>query len=112
MLFARFTNCTEFRMGSSFMCELILTGDWKPDLPDRPWHDRKAASPDGSLLALVSWDLRESDVGFRIVVLDQSKRQVIESPRIQGCCLAIRWENGGFHWWSSVDPSEGTYIVE
>lgn len=98
MLSVAFSNCGEIRMGSPYnVCDLELTGAWVPDLPNRDWQDRTAASPDGRYIGLVFWDdTKGNEPWFRVVTLDCTRKTVVVSDAVEGCCKRLFWNGSEF----------------
>jgi len=86
-------------MGSPYnACDLRLSGQWIPRLPDVTWQDKLACSPDGSYVALVYWDFVDNQPGFRVVVIDTISQLVSEYGQSEGCCDRLWWDDEGLHW--------------
>jgi len=94
-------------MGSPFQCcNAILQGNWVPELGRRSWLPLYASSSDGQSVALVQWDVRENLPGFRIVFVDEVRREVRQSERILGCCTSLKWYEESVYWESFHDSGE------
>lgn len=94
MITVKFKNQSEIRMGSPYnICDISITGNWTPMLPDRSWQDKTAFNSDETILALVAWDIRRNKPGFSIFYLDMNKKTIKESKRFVGCCHSIEWSD-------------------
>ena len=99
MIEVAFANCDEIRMGSPWRrCDVEIRGEWSPDLPATDWLEVFATSTSREQVALVRWDIRDNEPGFRVVTVDANDRTVTESPRIEGICAELTWDEDGPHW--------------
>jgi hypothetical protein len=98
-------------MGSPFnVCALATEGAAELPLPDRPWQDRHAQSEEHELHALVYWDVRSNEPGFRVVICNPTAGSVHESQRFPGCCEALAWHGRRLR--VSVPDGVGFYLDE
>lgn len=100
MLDVNFVNCDEIRMGSPFKtCELVIRGvGWVPNLDLDSWQDLIAYSPDDNKVALIKWDIKENEPGFRVFEIDLAEKKVSSSKRIAGCCKRVYWADDKISW--------------
>ena len=106
MLSVTFCDVAEIRMGSPFnSCRLSLNGDWIPEIGLDDYQDKYAESPGKEYLALVKWDVKQNNPGFRLVIVDSRGRTVTTSSRVSGCCQSLEWVTGGFRWATSEGKS-------
>ncbi len=111
MLKIEFYNIGEVRMGSPYnICHLRISADWLLNLPDNDWQDLTAYRNDKEAVALVRWDTPGNCPGFRIVVVDNSKRTIEISDRFHGCCCELRWADNGHIFWRA--ESAGSYRIK
>jgi len=110
----KFVDAVEIRMGSPYsICKVRLTGKWVPKLPGDgdDYQNLRAWSSDGGSLALIRWDHRGNDPGFRVVIVAVAQQRVRMSARVKGCCESLEWKNGAFNYRSFV-LSQGQIAVD
>jgi hypothetical protein len=106
-----FKNCFEIRMGSPYqLCELVLEGDWLPELGDRAWQNKYLLSTDGQILVLSAWDVVLNRPGFKLIILNGHEHTVQETARIAGCCTSLHWSENRVAW-KAFPESEGTVEI-
>jgi len=99
-------------MGSPYnVCDVVLKGEWRPELPDGDWQDRYAQRGDGLAVALVRWDTPGNEPGFRIYAVDAAARTVHRSKRFPGCCEALEWTSPEEIHWTSFPDLQGSFTV-
>src|SRR5690606_19850820 len=54
------------------------------------WQNIQAWTKDFKHFALVKWDLKNSDPGFKVILFDSKKGQLKKTDRISGCCNKIK----------------------
>ena len=112
MIKVEFLNVREIRMGSPYsLCEVRLSGDWVPDLPDWDWQDIMAEREENGLLALVRWDTPGNRPGFRIYIINSTNRSIHVSPRFPGCCKKLYWIKEDQIGWEAFPDLEGEYRI-
>lgn len=61
--------------------------------PNNSWQDIQAWSDNSQYFALVNWDFKDSDPGFRVHIFDTRSGELIETDRISGCCHSLEIDN-------------------
>ena len=91
----KYKNKQEIRHGSPYNIaeiEIDENLNFQIDFNDG-WQDKHAWSKDSKYLALVKWEIIDSEPGFVIVLIDIVNGEQIISKRIDGCCNKIRLRN-------------------
>jgi len=90
----KFDIIGEIRHGSPYnLAELNIIG--KSDFiikRNNDWQNIQSWTKDYKYLALVKWDLKNSDPGFKVILFDSKKGQLKKTDRISGCCNKIKLE--------------------
>jgi len=54
------------------------------------WQNIQSWTNDYKYFALVQWDLKNNEPGFRVILFDSKKGQLKKTGRISGCCNKIK----------------------
>jgi len=86
----KFENICEIRMGSPFNgADVILSGDYIPDLSEHTFQDIGLINEAGDICYLVQWDQESGGPGFIVWKIDASKKCVTKSQKQTGCCKLL-----------------------
>lgn len=90
-----FDIISEIRHGSPYsLAELNVVG--KPDFKIKrknDWQNIQYWTKDYKYFALVKWDLKKNEPGFRVILFDSKNGQIKQSDRISGCCNKIKLDS-------------------
>lgn len=85
-----FKNECEIRMGSPFnTTEVVITGNYIPDMKGFSFQDRYALSDDKKECILVQWETIYNQPCFILWKINEENKNTIKSSRILGCCVDI-----------------------
>ena len=83
---------SEIRHGSPYnLVELDIVG--KPNFiieRNNNWQNKHSWSKNGKFFAQVKWDLINNESGFKIILFDSEKGEIMESEHISGCCDKLK----------------------
>lgn len=87
-----FDIISEIRHGSPYnLAELNIIG--KPNFKikrNNDWQNIQTWTKDFKHFALIKWDLKNNEPGFRVILFDSKKGQLKKTDRIPGCCNKIK----------------------
>lgn len=86
---------SEIRHGSPYnLAELKIIGnsDFKIN-SNNDWQNIQAWSKDNRHFALVKWETKNSEPGFRVILFNSKQGKLIETERIAGCCNKLKLDN-------------------
>ena len=85
----------EIRHGSPYnLAELETTEECKFSIEKNDnWQDKHSWTTNGKYFAQVKWDLENNEPGFRIIIFDSEKGEVMKTDRISGCCAKLKLNN-------------------
>ena len=90
-----FNIISEIRHGSPYnLAELNVIG--KSDFKikrNNDWQNIQTWTKDYKYFALVQWDLKNNEPGFRVILFDSKKGQLKKTDRISGCCNKIKLDS-------------------
>jgi hypothetical protein len=83
----------EIRHGSAYnLAELNIVG--KSDFKikrNNDWQNIQSWTKDYKYFAVVKWDIKNSEPGFRVILFDSKNGQLEKTDRISGCCNKIKF---------------------
>jgi hypothetical protein len=83
----------EIRMGSPYNgANVILSGEFIPDMSEYTFQDRGIVSSDGFTCFLVQWDMIGNNPGHKVWKIEAKSKEISVSSHIEGCCDDI-WFN-------------------
>ena len=88
----KFNIISEIRHGSPYsLAELNVSGKFDFTInQSNDWQNIQSWTKDFQYFALVKWDFKNSEPGFRIVLFDSNKGELKKTDRISGCCNKIK----------------------